>query len=755
MAQPEQFGNSEDISSPENAQFGRASIFDSGSRFNGLLGFNGVTESQAYAPPEQFWQHNSQRNMEFDKQFSTSYFNGPKVVNFSQKPPQSSIQSYASSEGTSSAGRPPHALVAFGFGGKLIVIKDPNTLHMQARLGSNSAAVIINVLDIIEIAMPKRDFSDAGFSACDYLCSLCQQSFRGPLVSGNVGAKELHKWIDRIANCATQVVDHRKGEALKMLFSLLKIACQFYGKLRSAFSTDLVLKSQLWQNFLHQQKETVCSLVLSIVACRVCLLKDNYRHATADQVRMLLVLGRRMEALKCAQKGQLWGPAIVIAALLGEQFYGETVKQMALHQLVAGQPAEVFSNPIANNQPSLVNFSQPVQVCPSCMLDEWEENLAIITANRTKGDELVITHLGDCLWKERGESLKAGRSPEVDAWRHMLSAFEERIKIHQQGGYTTHLAPTKLVGKLLNFFDNTAHRVVGGLPPPIDLLDESPKKSDPSGDSGPHDNSSTAGSSSRFGRFGLQIFQKTLGLGLRSRPDQHAKLGEKNKFYYDDKLKRWVEEGAGPPAEEPALASPPTTAAFMNGVSCLDKKDESNNAIHANGQAEFKSANSFEKKAGTPPLPSGANQFSACGRMGVHARYVDTFNKGGGTQPKLFQSRSVPTSKPAIGNAKFFMPTPVTHQEADTSQNTQEAVQMDEDTTTSNRNHSVSSPQMLSPPPMTPPAIPQHPSMEELASQGTVGMINGNGSMPLASRRSSSWSGGLGDMSTCQSRFPG
>lgn len=37
------------------------------------------------------------------------------------------------------------------------------------------------------------------------------------------------------------------------------------------------------------------------------------------------------------------------------------------------------------------------------MLDDWEENLAIITANRTKDDELVMIHLGDCLWKERGE----------------------------------------------------------------------------------------------------------------------------------------------------------------------------------------------------------------------------------------------------------------------------------------------------------------------------------------------------------------
>lgn len=35
------------------------------------------------------------------------------------------------------------------------------------------------------------------------------------------------------------------------------------------------------------------------------------------------------------------------------------------------------------------------------MLDDWEENLAVITANGTKGDDLVLLHLGDCLWKER------------------------------------------------------------------------------------------------------------------------------------------------------------------------------------------------------------------------------------------------------------------------------------------------------------------------------------------------------------------
>lgn len=35
------------------------------------------------------------------------------------------------------------------------------------------------------------------------------------------------------------------------------------------------------------------------------------------------------------------------------------------------------------------------------MLDNWEENLAVITANRTENDQLVIMHLGDCLLKEK------------------------------------------------------------------------------------------------------------------------------------------------------------------------------------------------------------------------------------------------------------------------------------------------------------------------------------------------------------------
>ncbi|VAI41422.1 unnamed protein product [Triticum turgidum subsp. durum] len=144
---------------------------------------------------------------------------------------------------------------------------------------------------------------------------------------------------------------------------------------------------------------------------------ESQMQAVAQEVQALLVSGRRKEALLYAQEGQLWGPAVILALQLGDNFYVDTVKKMAqchfisgsplrtLCLLIAGQPADVFN--VENN--SNINYDtlgasqQPMQPNPNGMLDDWEENLAIITANRTKGDDLVITHLGDCLWKEKNE----------------------------------------------------------------------------------------------------------------------------------------------------------------------------------------------------------------------------------------------------------------------------------------------------------------------------------------------------------------
>jgi hypothetical protein len=96
-----------------------------------------------------------------------------------------------------------------------------------------------------------------------------------------------------------------------------------------------------------------------------------------------------------------------------------------------------------------------------------------------------------------------------------------------------------------------------------------------------------------------------------------AKLGEKNKFYYDEKLKRWVEEGTEPPPEEAALPPPPTTAPFPNGMQDYNVRDAPKTGeFHSDAGLETKSPSS-----GIPPIPPSSNQFSARGRMGVRSRY--------------------------------------------------------------------------------------------------------------------------------------
>lgn len=98
-----------------------------------------------------------------------------------------------------------------------------------------------------------------------------------------------------------------------------------------------------------------------------------------------------------------------------------------------------------------------------------------------------------------------------------------------------------------------------------------------------------------------------------------AKLGEKNKFYYDENLKRWLEEGAEPPGDEPALLPPPTSASLQNRTA--DHTGPKIDNLHSNSELEYKSPSS-EWNSGIPPIPPSSNHFSAHGRMGVRARYA-------------------------------------------------------------------------------------------------------------------------------------
>ncbi|KAF2299062.1 hypothetical protein GH714_030316 [Hevea brasiliensis] len=707
----------------------------------GNVNANGFVGSQSFIPSGNFSQQFNQGNLKQNEHMNVSndYYSSQKPVNFSLNNQQFS---YAHNTGISSAGRPPHALVTFGFGGKLVVMKDGGSSSLGNTSFGSQAPVggSISVLNLMEVISGNTNNApNIRGSTCNYFRALWQQSFP-------------------------------EKENTEVASVLLKIACQHYGKLRSPFGTDASLtesdapESAVAKLFASaKQNGSRFSDYGAFSHCLQSLPSEGQIQATASEVQNLLVSGRKKEALQCAQVGQLWGPALVLASQLGDQFYVDTVKQMALRQLVvgsplrtlclliAGQPADVFSNGTTTGIPGAMS-QQPIQFEANGMLDDWEENLAVITANRTKDDELVIIHLGDCLWKERSEitgahicylvaetnfesysdsarlcligadhwkhprtyanpeaiqrtelyeyskvlgnsqyillpfqpykliyaymlaevgkvsdslkycqailkSLKTGRAQEVETWKQLVLSLEERIRTHQQGGYTANLAPAKLVGnehhhqpmvprvsasqstmamsslmpsasmepisewaadgnRMTMHNRSVSEPDIGRTPRQV----ESPKEGT---SSSAQSKTSGSGTASRFGRFGFgsQLLQKTVGLVLRPRSDRQAKLGEKNKFYYDEKLKRWVEEGAEPPTEEAVLQPPPTTSAFQNGMSDYNLKSAlKSDGSPTNGSPTSKTPNPVEHSSGIPPIPTSSNQFSARGRMGVRAR---------------------------------------------------------------------------------------------------------------------------------------
>ncbi|XP_010494987.1 PREDICTED: protein transport protein SEC16A homolog isoform X3 [Camelina sativa] len=871
--------------------------------------------------------------------FSNHSFSRQQSVGDAQQSFQTN-QLFSPSAGRSSDGRPPHALVNFGFGGKLIVMKDNNgPLQNSSFRSQGTGGSTVSVLNLAEVISGSASYSSPGEDSLSYFRCLHQQSFPGPLVGGNVGSKELHKWIDeRLLNCESSNMNFSRGKLLKMLLSLLKISCQHYGKLRSPFGTDASQKetdtaeAAVAKLFAFAKKDGIQNGGYTPFSqCLQHLPPESQMEVTASEVQNLLASGRKMEALQCAQEGHLWGPALVIAAQLGDQFYVDTVKQMALRHLipgsplrtlcllVAGQPEEVFSTGSTSDIhfPGSVNVPQQQPQFGSssmqCMLDNWEENLGIITANRTTGDELVITNLGDNIWKERGEiiaahicyliadmdfdpysesariclvgadhwkcprtyaspeaiqrtelyeysktlgnsqyilssfqpykiiyahmlaevgklsaaqkycqavlkCLKTGRSSEGEMLKQFVLSLEERIRIHQQGGYAVNLAPAKLVGKLMGLIDSAASRVVGGMPPPaphsttgnlqineyqhqqqeaaklpysqsantmsslippasIEPVHEwgvngktiaahsrsvsepdfgrtpiqADSAKDKAADGVTQVKSTRSVPSSRFSRFGIGILKNTVGtVGslFLSRSSKEAKLGEDNQFYYDDNLKRWVERGVEPPAEEAALPPPPTLGALRsNSLGYENKSDMKNEMSPTGGSWSSGSPTPSESSSGAPPVSQSSNQFSARGRTGVRARYVDTYNQGRGNSSSMFQSPPVQSAKPPIpAKTKFFVPAAPASFANDqvmesVSAETRQENSADEAVVGSAGAPPPSQSSFQSPTP-SPMTMQRFPSLDNMRRSGSGISLDGD-LPPAGSRRTASWSGSV------------
>ena len=109
--------------------FGSVALYNKVNHDRGLA--NGTVQLQSFVPSGDVVQQFNYSNTKFDEQktFSNDFAESQKLYSYSQQSVQGGHQySYAPHAGRSLAGRPPHALVTFGFGGKLIIMKDSSAL---------------------------------------------------------------------------------------------------------------------------------------------------------------------------------------------------------------------------------------------------------------------------------------------------------------------------------------------------------------------------------------------------------------------------------------------------------------------------------------------------------------------------------------------------------------------------------------------------------------------------------------------------
>lgn len=99
-----------------------------------------------------------------------------------------------------------------------------------------------------------------------------------------------------------------------------------------------------------------------------------------------------------------------------------------------------------------------------------------------------------------------------------------------------------------------------------------------------------------------------------------AKLGEQNKFYFDEKLKRWVEEGSNDPPPTTSASPPPTTFQNSSPDYNINSAFKTQSTSVVGGQEQKLLTSSIDHHSpGIPPIPPTHNQFSIRGR-GVRSR---------------------------------------------------------------------------------------------------------------------------------------
>jgi len=253
------------------------------------------------------------------------------------------------------------------------------------------------------------------FSNLSYYMQLTRHP--GPLV--NSSSKEAAvRWAEEYASGRIdtgEVPNPSHPDAARVLWGLIRIMLLHYGALISddptkANSPESAIRSLLLENVAGDSWRTSAQPVMVASARR----SDSETQVAAAEMQRLLLQGKRSEACRVAMDGDLWAPALLLASFIDLPSYQQIQSLYAQRAFADGSPLRTlflsFSGRVEDLFQGLQGSGQGGSQYPfqqsmasqegqrHALLDQWQENLCMMLANRTANDKANMLRMGDALW---------------------------------------------------------------------------------------------------------------------------------------------------------------------------------------------------------------------------------------------------------------------------------------------------------------------------------------------------------------------
>ncbi|CAK9003524.1 COPII coat assembly protein sec16 (Protein transport protein sec16) [Durusdinium trenchii] len=339
-------------------------------------------------------------------------------------------------------GRPPHAFLTWGFGGRVMTMK-PQRRKRFSSIGTEGSDAASS--GAISGPFARRDSTEGSgieklrqgnvriYNVRDILkdeaSAKRMREFPGPLVClapGNKAA-DMDAVMEFLREEVAQSADASVGFAGRILWEVILVLLNGSGDLQNPVALQELLES-LRRKHPGEPEAPIGTAAKLQERFHVgnSMSDESLRSAMSD-IEALLVAGDREGAVVRAVESELWAQALVISNFVSVAAYRRVVERFvnstmssdtnshALFMLFAGLGEKALAGRPSNEDVLQVELSSGTQPGSSAgegqedstginheLCASWKQTLAAILANRTPGDSEVLTSLGDRLWAETG-----------------------------------------------------------------------------------------------------------------------------------------------------------------------------------------------------------------------------------------------------------------------------------------------------------------------------------------------------------------